>query len=162
MFDATFFVALSFILFVIFVLWAGLPSTIIKSLDDRSEKIKKELDDARILHEEAQKLLATEKRKLEQCDAEVEEILKQASDQAALITEKSKKEICLYKKPAVYMSVKGSWKITWNENTLILNSGDTITFPESLEHNLESSMTGEAALYRIIATDDPAGPTWRQ
>ena len=78
------------------------------------------------------------------------------------ITEKSKKEICLHKKPVVYMPVKGSWKITWNENTLILNSGDTITFPESLEHNLESSMTGEAALFRIIATDDPAGPTWRQ
>ena len=78
------------------------------------------------------------------------------------ITEKSKKEICLYKKPVVYMPVKGSWKISWNENTLILNSGDTITFPENLEHNLESSMTGEAALYRIIATDDPAGPTWRQ
>ena len=89
MFDATFFVALSFVLFVIFVIWAGLPSTIIKSLDDRSEKIKKDLDEARILHEEAQKLLATEKRKLEQCDAEVEEILKQASEQAALITEKS-------------------------------------------------------------------------
>ena len=78
------------------------------------------------------------------------------------ITEKSSKEICLYKKPVVYMPVKGSWKISWNENTLILNSGDTITFPENLEHNLESSMTGEAALYRIIATDDPAGPTWRQ
>ena len=89
MFDATFFVALSFVLFVIFVVWAGLPSTIIKSLDDRSEQIKKELDEARILHEEAQKLLATEKRKLEQCDAEVEDILKQASEQAALITEKS-------------------------------------------------------------------------
>ena len=91
MFDATFFVALSFVLFVIFVFWAGLPSTIIKSLDDRSEQIKKELDEARILHEEAQKLLATEKRKLEQCDAEVEEILKQASEQAALITKKSNK-----------------------------------------------------------------------
>ena len=91
MFDATFFVALSFVLFVIFVIWAGLPSTIIKSLDDRSEQIKKELDEARILHEEAQKLLATEKRKLEQCDAEVEDILKQASEQAALITEKSNK-----------------------------------------------------------------------
>ena len=89
MFDATFFVALSFLLFVIFVIWAGLPSTIIKSLDDRSEQIKKELDEARILHEEAQKLLAAEKRKLEQCDAEVEEILKQASEQASLITEKS-------------------------------------------------------------------------
>ncbi len=91
MFDATFFVALSFVLFVVFVIWAGLPSTIIKSLDDRSEQIKKELDEARILREEAQKLLATEKRKLEQCDAEVEDILKQASEQAALITEKSNK-----------------------------------------------------------------------
>jgi F-type H+-transporting ATPase subunit b len=91
MFDATFFVALSFVLFVVFVVWAGLPSTIIKSLDDRSEQIKKELDEARILHEEAQKLLATEKRKLEQCDEEVEDILKQASEQAALITEKSNK-----------------------------------------------------------------------
>ena len=91
MFDATFFVALSFVLFVVFVIWAGLPSTIIKSLDDRSEQIKKELDEARILHEEAQKLLATEKRKLEQCDAEVEDILKQASEQATLITEKSNK-----------------------------------------------------------------------
>ena len=91
MFDATFFVALSFVLFVVFVIWAGLPSTIIKSLDDRSEQIKKELDEARILHEEAQKLLAKEKRKLEQCDAEVEDILKQASEQAALITEKSYK-----------------------------------------------------------------------
>ncbi len=78
------------------------------------------------------------------------------------ITEKSKKEICFYKKPIVYMPVKGSWKITWDKNTLILNSGDTITFPENLEHKLESSMTGEAALYQIIATDDPAGPTWRK
>ena len=89
MFDATFFVALSFVLFVFFVIWVGLPSTIIKSLDDRSEKIKNELDEARALHEEAQKLLANEKRKLEQCDSDVKEILKKASDQAALITEKS-------------------------------------------------------------------------
>ena len=89
MFDATFFVALSFVLFVFFVIWVGLPSTIIKSLDDRSEKIKNELDEARALHEEAQKLLANEKRKLEKCDSDVKEILKKASDQAALIIEKS-------------------------------------------------------------------------
>ena len=89
MFDATFFVALSFVLFVFFVIWVGLPSTIIKSLDERSEKIKNELDEARALHEEAQKLLANEKRKLEKCDSDVKEILKKASDQAALITEKS-------------------------------------------------------------------------
>lgn len=91
MFDATFFVALSFVLFVFFVMWVGLPSTIIKSLDERSGKIKNELDEARALHEEAQKLLANEKRKLEQCDSDVKEILKKASDHAALIAEKSNK-----------------------------------------------------------------------
>ena len=53
--------------------------------------IRDRLDEARALHEEAQKLLANEKRKLEQCDSDVKEILKKASDQAALIAEKSNK-----------------------------------------------------------------------
>ena len=46
------------------------------------------------------------------------------------------------------------------KNNLIINAGDTLTFPENIEHNIVSSMSGESALYRIIATDDPAGPTW--
>ena len=64
MFDATFFVAVSFFLFVGFVVWAGFPTLVLNALDERSEAIQKELDEARILHEEAQSLLAKEKRKL--------------------------------------------------------------------------------------------------
>lgn len=91
MFDATFFVAVSFFLFVGLVIWIGLPRSILNSLDERSLQIKKELDEARKLHEEAQSLLAKEKRKLEKCDTEVQEILKRASEQALLLSENSKK-----------------------------------------------------------------------
>ena len=93
MFDATFFVAVSFLLFVAFVVWIGLPGSILSALDERSANIQKELDEARILHEEAQSLLAKEKRKLEKCDEEVKEILKKASDQAVLLAENSKKTL---------------------------------------------------------------------
>ena len=93
MFDATFFVAVSFLLFVAFVVWIGLPGSILNALDERSANIQKELDEARVLHEEAQSLLAKEKRKLEKCDEEVKEILKKASDQAVLLAENSKKTL---------------------------------------------------------------------
>ena len=93
MFDATFFVAVSFLLFVALVVWIGLPGSILNALDERSANIPKELDEARILHEEAQSLLAKEKRKLEKCDEEIKEILKKASDQADLLAENSKKTL---------------------------------------------------------------------
>jgi len=43
------------------------------------------------LHEQAQSLLANEKRKLEKCDEDIKEILKLARDQAAILSENSKK-----------------------------------------------------------------------
>ena len=49
------------------------------------------MSEAKKLHEEAQSLLAKEKRKLEKCDIEVQEILKRASEQALLLSENSKK-----------------------------------------------------------------------
>jgi mannose-6-phosphate isomerase-like protein (cupin superfamily) len=75
------------------------------------------------------------------------------------LTENTKSDNILSNKPIVYMPFKGNWKITWHDKNVTINSGDTITFPENLDHKIESSMTGEAGLYRIIATDDPAGPT---
>ena len=93
MFDATFFVAVSFLLFVVFVIWAGLPGSIINALDERSASIQKELDEARILHEQAQSLLANEKRKLEKCDEDSKEILKLAREKAAILYENSKKSL---------------------------------------------------------------------
>ncbi|HOZ31432.1 MAG TPA: cupin, partial [Tabrizicola sp.] len=44
---------------------------------------------------------------------------------------------------------------------LCSSPGDTAAIPPGLEHSLAPSMTGEASLYRVVATDDPAGPTGR-
>jgi len=35
-----------------------------------------------------------------------------------------------------------------------------MSVPENLQHTAWPSMTGDAALYHIVATDDPAGATW--
>lgn len=57
------------------------------------------------------------------------------------------------------MPVKGHWRVQWDGGETVLAPGDTMSVPERLMHNAVPSMTGEAALYHIVGTDDPAGPT---
>jgi quercetin dioxygenase-like cupin family protein len=61
----------------------------------------------------------------------------------------------------VLMPVRGHWRLTWAGGTTALNPGDTAAIPPGLAHALVPAMTGEASLYRVIATDDPAGATGR-
>ena len=63
-------------------------------------------------------------------------------------------------KPSVLMPVTGHWKVVWQGGETTLAPGDTMSVPEGLDHTAYPSMTGEAALYHIVGTDDPAGPTW--
>ena len=63
-------------------------------------------------------------------------------------------------KPTVLMPVRGHWRLSWQGGETILNPGDTALMKPGEAHGLEVSMTGEASMYRVIATDDPAGPTW--
>ena len=60
----------------------------------------------------------------------------------------------------ILMPVRGHWRFSWEGGTTVLNPGDTCAVPPGLAHSLEPSMTGEASLYRIRNTDDPAGATW--
>ncbi|MBW4984230.1 cupin domain-containing protein [Mameliella sp. CS4] len=64
-------------------------------------------------------------------------------------------------KPSVLMPVKGHWRVDWDGGSAILAPGDTMSVPENLAHSAVPSMTGEAAMYHVIATDDPAGRTWQ-
>jgi mannose-6-phosphate isomerase-like protein (cupin superfamily) len=61
----------------------------------------------------------------------------------------------------VLMPMRGHWRLTWGQGSTVLNPGDTAAIPPGLEHALSPSMTGESSLYRVIATDDPAGATGR-
>ncbi|HKL70979.1 cupin domain-containing protein [Salibaculum sp.] len=64
-------------------------------------------------------------------------------------------------RPSVLMPVTGYWRVDWEGGRATLAPGDTMSVPENLAHGVVPSMTGEAALYQIIGTDDPAGPTWQ-
>ena len=60
----------------------------------------------------------------------------------------------------ILMPVRGYWRLTWDGGTTVLNPGDTCAVQPGMAHALAPSMTGEASLYRIRSTDDPAGATW--
>ncbi|MEM9032368.1 MAG: cupin, partial [Pseudomonadota bacterium] len=64
--------------------------------------------------------------------------------------------------PEVLMPVRGHWRLEWDGGTAVLNSGDTCLVPAGLPRSIKPSMTGEAAMYRIRNTADPAGATMAQ
>ena len=64
-------------------------------------------------------------------------------------------------KHEVLMPMRGYWRLTWQNGSTVLNPGDTAAIPPGLPHSLAPSMTGEASLYRVRNTDDPAGLTGR-
>jgi len=79
---AEFWVLVSFVAFVLITLYYRVPQLIAKALDDRAEAIKKELDEARRLREEAKALLADYQRKHRNAGQEAEAIVEQARHEA--------------------------------------------------------------------------------
>ena len=63
-------------------------------------------------------------------------------------------------RPSVLMPVKGHWRVEWDGGATTLAPGDTMSIPKHLVHSTTPAMMGEAAMYHVIGTDDPAGPTW--
>lgn len=63
-------------------------------------------------------------------------------------------------RPSALMPVRGHWRVEWEGGGATIAPGDTMSVPENLPHRAAPSMTGEAALYHVVATDDPAGLTW--
>jgi quercetin dioxygenase-like cupin family protein len=61
----------------------------------------------------------------------------------------------------IVMVMRGHWKLAWDGGETTLAPGDTCAVPPNLAHALTPSMTGEASLFRVRNTDDPAGPTWK-
>ncbi len=79
--DPTFWVAVALIVFVLLVT-KPVSKMATKALDDRAEKIKKELDEAERLRNEAQDLLAQYQRKQRDAAGEAEAIIQHAKQEA--------------------------------------------------------------------------------
>ncbi|MEO1280983.1 MAG: F0F1 ATP synthase subunit B [Pseudomonadota bacterium] len=76
-------VVISFLIFCGILVYMGVPGIMAKGLDDRAERIRKELDEAKTLRDEAQKLLAEYQLKAREAENEAKSIIEQARKDAA-------------------------------------------------------------------------------
>ena len=87
---AEFWVAVSFFAFLLIVLYYKVPSMITKILDERAESIRKDIDEARRLREDAQKLLADYQQKHRSAGQEAEAIVEEARREAEAFAQETR------------------------------------------------------------------------
>lgn len=89
-YEAEFWVAAAFIAFLAVLLYQGVPKLLAKSLDARGEAIKREIEEARKLKQEAEALLADYQKRRREADSEAAAIIDQAKREAEAISKETK------------------------------------------------------------------------
>lgn len=88
--DATFFALVGLIIFLGILAYVKVPAMITGSLDKRADQIRNELEQAKLLREEAQQLLAEYQRKRKEAESEAKGILSAAEREATVLREEAK------------------------------------------------------------------------
>ena len=85
--DASFWALIGLFIFFGIIVYMKVPAMITKALDDRADGIRRELEEARSLREEAQALLAEYQKKQQRAESDAAEIVDQARKEASHIVE---------------------------------------------------------------------------
>ena len=80
--DATFWVAVSFFIFLGVLIYFKIPQKITATLNDNINKIKTEVDDAELLKEESKNILSEYEKKISNAKAEIKQMVDAANDDA--------------------------------------------------------------------------------
>jgi len=91
--NTDFIVTISFLLFIGVLMYFNVPGMVTGLLDQRADRIKSELDEARRLREEAQSLLASYERKAREVEEQAAKIVEHAKLEAEEAAEAAKAEI---------------------------------------------------------------------
>lgn len=91
--DPTFWVAVALFGFLGLLVYYGVPGLIGKALDDRADGIRRELDEARRLREEAQALLDDYQRKTREAETEAKAIIDQARREAEALAAETRRSL---------------------------------------------------------------------
>ncbi len=83
-------VAISFLIFVGILFYVGAPNLVLNALDNRAKRVQDELDEARRLKDEAQKLLSQYQAKQKQAETEAAGIIAGAKAEAERIAAEAK------------------------------------------------------------------------
>ena len=89
----TIWVFLAVVLFLLCLAYFGVHKKIAGALDERADKIRTELDEAKSLREEAQALLASYQRKQKEAEEQAESIVKQARHDAEIMATNARKDL---------------------------------------------------------------------
>jgi F-type H+-transporting ATPase subunit b len=93
MFEAEFWVAVAFVIFIGVLGYFRVHELLLKSIDDRRERIKAEFDEARRLKAEAEALLATYRRKQQEAEHEAQAIIAGAKTEAERLAAEAEAKI---------------------------------------------------------------------
>ena len=78
--DATFWVAVSFFIFLGVLIYFKIPQKIVSTLNDNINTIKTEVDDAELLKDESKNILSEYEKKLSNAKAEIKQMIDAAND----------------------------------------------------------------------------------
>jgi F-type H+-transporting ATPase subunit b len=93
MFEAEFWVAVSFVIFVAVLGYFGVHKLMVKGIDDRRDRIRAELDEARRLKAEAEALLAQYRRKQHEAEEEAQAIVASAKAEAERLAKEAEAKL---------------------------------------------------------------------
>ncbi|MBI1220080.1 MAG: F0F1 ATP synthase subunit B [Rhodobacteraceae bacterium] len=88
-----FVVLISFLVFVGILLYAKVPAMVGGALDKRADQIRKDLEEARLLREEAQMILSSYERKQKEVQAQSDRIVASAREEATAAAEQAKADL---------------------------------------------------------------------
>lgn len=88
--DATFWATVALFLFLAILVYVKVPAMIARSLDERADRIRNEIEEARRLREEAQQILAEYQRKRREAEKEAQDIVSAAKREAGQIVDEAK------------------------------------------------------------------------
>ena len=88
--DATFWATVALFIFIGILIYMKVPGMLARSLDERAERIRNEIEDARRLREEAQQLLAEYQRKRREAEQEAADIVSAAKREADMLLDEAK------------------------------------------------------------------------
>lgn len=91
--EPEFWVAVAFVVFIGIIVYYRVPQMMIGALDQRTARIKSELDEARRLREEAQQLLEQYQRKRQEAEKEAEVLLASARAEAERAASEAKQKM---------------------------------------------------------------------
>ncbi len=93
LYDSNIVVAISLAIFFLILAYGGVHTLILKALDDRADRIRRDLEEARRLREEAQALFAEFERKQKEVAAQAEDIVAHAKEEAETAAAKARADL---------------------------------------------------------------------